>query len=258
MTIKTFEEWCSLNNVNEPVFEDHKKYVKSTFKKYPFMDMIVDTYQIYQHDLYETLFYSYDKDKLKQELLSKFGDLYEMDTIDNNVGKDMLLLKYKTNHCIHSKEFNRILNFYNYTLTYIDEDDKTLYIEPNVPKEMTDYVYNECSGIVYHITKNQNTYDNIMKYGLKPKTSSYRKYNNRVFYTYGKTKKEIKQNIQDILNIFIGSNNHIDAKILKINLNLFRDNVKFFKDSTINDINAIWSSEYIPPYCIELVELNNL
>lgn len=106
--------------------------------------------------------------------------------------------------------------------------------------------------------KNKISFDNIMKYGLKPKTVSYRNYSERVFFITGSIKDEIYKNILKTKNKFFVSENHKELVLIKIDLKKIKKKLRFFMDSTIQGMRSIWSSEYILPFCIEEIKFYDL
>lgn len=198
MNIDTFEDWIEKHNLSQENIDIsvHKKYIKDVFEPvYPWFPN--NSWKFMQNTLYETLLKSYDKEKLKQKIHDSFSENIFDFGYDSNVSPKMLVIKYEYNYeFTKTYKFKQLLNLFNYTLTFIDPDDRLIYLEPNIPDEMSNYVYEHCNGIIWHITKkNKISFDNIMKYGLKPKTVSYRNYSERVFFITGSTKDEIYKNI---------------------------------------------------------------
>ena len=255
--IKTFEKWLACNLPTEGIAsnEAHKKYVNCVFGETGVPWANNKNWEAVQNKVYETLLNSYDKDKLKKKINDFFGDeIYQYDP-DDEVSSKMLVIKYKRDYgFVKTEKFKSLLNLFNYNLTFINPSDRLVYLEPNVPDEMTRYVYETCNGIVWHITKNKATLDNILKYGLKPKTASYRNYSERVFFVVGGNKDEVFKNIKKTKDMFFGSDEHKSLVLLKVDLKRFGKKLRFFMDPTIKGMRAIWTSEYIPPFCISEVK----
>jgi len=259
--IKTFEEWLSYNYPNDIIEKNaiHRKYVDCVFGKNGIPWKNNKNWEILQNKVYETLLKSYDKNKLKQKISDFFGEeIFQYDP-DEEVSTKMLVVKYKRNYdFVKTEKFKSLLNLFNYNITFIDPSDRLVYLEPNVPDEMTRYVYETCNGVVWHITKNNSTFDNILKYGLKPKTASYRNYLERVFFVVGSNKDEVFKNLKKTKDMFFGSSEHTSLVLLKVDLKQFDKKLRFFMDPTIKGMRAIWTSEYIPPFCINKIRWDML
>ena len=258
--IYSFEEWLGgkgacYKNTGEYA---HKEYIKETFESVrPWFPN--DSWEILQNSLYETLLKSYDKEKLKEKISHEFGKEIIGYDHDSGVSPKMLVIQYRYDYeFIKTEAFKQLLNLFNYNTTYIDPAERLIYLEPNIPDEMTWYVYGQCDGVIWHITKNRQAFDNIMKFGLKPKTAAYRKYPERTFFITGADKDEIYKNISKTKNMFFGSENHKELVLLKIDLKKFKKKLRFFMDPAISGMRAIWSSEYIPPFCIEEIKFYDL
>jgi CRISPR/Cas system-associated endoribonuclease Cas2 len=259
--VKTFEEWIVDNHTDDEFGngEIHRKYVNSVFGGNSIPRIKNRNWEILQNGVYETLLKSYDKDKLKQKINEFFGDEIFQYDMDDEVSSKMLVIKYKRDYgFVKTGKFKSLLNLFNYNITFINPSERLVYLEPNVPDEMTKYVYETCNGIVWHITKNKSTFGNIIKYGLKPKTASYRNYSERVFFIAGSGKDEIFKNIRKTKDMFFGSDDHGSLVLLKVDLKRFEKKLRFFMDPTLKGMRAIWTSEYIPPFCINEIKWSDV
>ena len=248
----SFERYCEENGIDESSITNntHEQFVMDNWSFIEYRP-----YYEYKSFVYETLLSSYDAGKLYSELMSKFGDsLVEYHRMYNRKATNKSIsLKYKKLGFIYSDEFKTLLNLYNYTLTYVDEDLREINLEPNIPDDLSGYVYNNCKGVVYHITK-YNKLKNIKKYGLKPKTGKYRIFSERVYFTTGCDGNDIKSGLYKIYDIFI-QDKTLDPStivVIEVDLNKYGHKVTLFRDNAIDD-NAYWTSEYIPPYCFSKI-----
>ena len=256
----TFEEYCAANHIDENNIDDlvHESFVDEnwSFVRHK-------PYYLYKSYVYETLLKSYDTKKLYDEILDNFGEhiVDNYSAYNDKATIKSLLLKYKDNSFKDNDKFKQILNLYNYFITYDDVKNKELHLEPNVPDDCTNYVYNDCDGIVYHLT-NQYIYATKIKlYGLKPKTGKYREFPERVFLFTGETERRLETNLEYCVTILkddpiykSGKNNMV---LLTIDLKKYKNKISIFKDNGM-DNDSYWTSEYIPPYAITKVEKINI
>lgn len=260
--LKDFEVWCKERKISENCIDNDvcNQYIYSQMMPhYPagILHWHREDYVMYTDDLYETLLHSYDKDKLYDEIINNFGEYIVAGQFDSNnkLSKYILSIKYKKDrNFINASKFTEILNLFNYNITYIDPVERFIYLEPNVPDDMTEYVYKKCDGIVWHITKNQDTKRNILSYGLKPKSSEYRKYSERIYVIAADRKTVLDRKIKRMKKMFSGDDEHKNMALLKIDLNKYDKKLKFYIDPGMNDPYTLWTSEFIPPFCIQEVE----
>jgi len=254
----TFENYCEDHNIlYENINDDtHKDFVMNNWSI-----VFHRPYYVYKSHVYESLLKSYDTKKLYDKIVDKFGKYivkYYAPYKDKATTKSLIIV-YKDNiDFTKDPKFISLLNLYNYFITYIDYDNKEIHLEPNIPDDETNYIYDKCNGMVFHITL-KNIYETkIKKYGLKPKTASYRKYPERVFVTTGENKKDIEDNIEFVKQILKEDVIYTEDNIivLKIDLNKYKNKITLYKDNGMMN-KSFWTSEYIPPYCIEIFKENN-
>lgn len=249
----TFEDYCRDNNINEDSIDDntHELFVIGNWSIARHRP-----YYRYQSKIYESLLKSYDSKKLYDEIKKDFNKYIVSDyyAYKDKANIKTIILKYTDDSFINNEKFKSLLNLFNYFITYNDIKRKELHIEPNIPDDETDFIYNECNGIVYHITK-KNNYNQIKKYGLKPRTAAYRTFPERIFVTTAKSNNEIKANIDYVKNILLEDPSYNDNNIyiLKIDLKKYKNKIKLFKDNGMEN-DSYWTSEYIPPFCIKQIK----
>ena len=212
----------------------------------------------YKDTIYESILKSYNKDKLYNEIVSMFEKYIIVGIHDNSkeISKHILSIKYKKDTSFtNTQEFKQLINLYNYNLTYTDPAERYIYLEPNVPNDMTKYVYEKCNGIVYHVTKNQKRLDNILKYGLKPKSPTYRSNSERIYVIAANKKENLIKKIKHIKSIFRKDPQYEETAILKIDLNKLPRKLNFYIDPAMNDPYTLWTAEYIPASCITTFKL---
>lgn len=145
-----------------------------------------------------------------------------------------------------------------------------LYESLKLSEDMSDKVYEDSKGIVYHICPNY-VVDKILEYGLRPKGGKNSKiYKNRVWHpksvyvVFGdidnNTKEYFKREIEkDKITTEYDDNilNSNEVTILKIDLNKYNRKLKFYKD-TLGGKKFVYTKEYIPPQCISIYKENKL
>ena len=251
----TFEKYCEDNNIDENSITNltHENFVLANWSIARHRP-----YYRYQSKIYESILKSYDSKKLYNKLKENFEKYIVSDyyAYKDKANIKTIIIKYKDDSFIYTEKFKQLLNLYNYFVTYNDINSNVLHIEPNIPDAETEFIYKKCKGIVYHITKKSN-FKGIKKYGLKPRTAAYRIFPERIFVTSGIDNNDIKENIDYVLNILSEDPTYNEHNIclLKIDLNKYKNKIKLFKDNGMGN-DSYWTSEYIPPYCIE--EINFL
>lgn len=267
----SYEDFCEDKIVETLVGEDDKiySYLDYQFIKYLQGDEY-DMYSKYQQLLYESLLKSYDTKKFVNILNKKFKEyIFKIELIKTSDIVNSIRIKFKKEFDITNKEYQSLLNLYNYYESK-NIDNKIITLSPRISEDMSDKVYNESNGIVYHICPNY-VVDKILENGLRPKGGKNSKiYKNRVWHPKSiyvifdkvdnNTKNYFKREIENdkITNEYdnnVLSNN--DVTILKIDLNKYDRKLKFYKD-TLGGKSFIYTKEYIPPQCISVYKENKI
>lgn len=267
----SYEDFCEDKIVETLVGEDDKiySYLDYQFIKYLQGDEY-DMYNKYQQLLYESLLKSYDTKKFVTALNKKFKEyIFKIELINTSDIVNSIRIKFKKEFDITNKEYQSLLNLYNYYESK-NIDNKIITLSPRISEDMSDKVYNESNGIVYHICPNY-VVNKILENGLRPKGGKNSKiYKNRVWHPKSiyvifdkvdnNTKNYFKQEIENdkITNEYDNndlSNN--DVTILKIDLNKYDRKLKFYKD-TLGGKSFIYTKEYIPPQCISIYKENKI
>lgn len=80
-----------------------------------------------------------------------------------------------------------MLDFYGYFITYSDFDICSIYIELTYSENCSDYFYNNCHGIGYHLTSKNNV-EKILNAGLRTRSGigsnsdGYRNFPRRIYF----------------------------------------------------------------------------
>lgn len=256
------------NNSNESN-NDIFVYLELVFDGF-FQGNYYDMYNKYQYLLYESLLKSYDPKKLAKSLYKKFkNDIEKLDIISLDGYTKNIRIKFKTEFDNTNKEYISLLNLYNYYESK-NTDNIIITLSPRISEDMSNKVYEDSKGIVYHICPNY-VVDKILKYGLRPKGGKNSKiYKNRVWHPksvyvmFGSVDNDIKEYFKreiekDKITTEYDDNvlNSDEVTILKIDLNKYNRKLKFYKD-TLGGKQFIYTKEYIPPQCISIYKESKL
>ena len=126
-------------------------------------------------------------------------------------------------------------------------------------KDITNYVYNDLNGILYHITLIDTYKRKILNKELVPKWKGL-KYNDqfrdgRIFFIGNTNENEIKHQLKSIKNTSVQLKNN-QCIVLKINLNKYKNKIRFRIDSSASGYNAYFTEEPIPDFCITPIDLD--
>lgn len=267
----SYEDFCEDKIVETLFGEDDKihSYLDYQFIKYLQGDEY-DMYSKYQQLLYESLLKSYNTKKFVNVLSKKFKEyIFKIELIKTSDIVNSIRIKFNKEFDTSNSEYQSLLNLYNYYESK-NIDNKIITLSPRISEDMSDKVYNESNGIVYHICPNY-VVNKILENGLRPKGGKNSKiYKNRVWHPksiyviFNKvdndTKKYFKQEIENdkITNEY--DNNVLsdnDVTILKIDLNKYDRKLKFYKD-TLGGKSFVYTREYIPPQCITVYKENKI
>lgn len=224
---------------NDELFED---FYFDRFKcKYYFCRPSYDEYQKY---LYESLLYSYDISLLENKLYEK------CESIRRIYNHQEFLIAYAYDES-EKDIIENIAKFYGYFIASCDYDKNNfVYIMESVygVSDVTDYVYNECNGIIYHITHEKRVYK-ILQQGLCTKSQNKRAVHPpRIYFTINPDKEKLKELAKDLYP-------DGDYAVLKVNVSKNDTHkCKFFIDAAYDEY-GIWTSDMIAPKCIEIFEI---
>ena len=224
------------NNMVEYFDGDIPSYILNEFEKDPTFDYILESLKT--HD-YQKL-----QDKLKTEYPKDI--LYFEEFHENSF---LMKLNYGSEHILKQDMFKDILMFFNYTLRQKYQD--MYLIEPIYSRNVSNYVYKDCKGIVYHFTGNESA-DSILKNGLRIKgTYGSRNIPKRIYLYASPTPIDINKKdrwywfAKSVVNMFKAKRQGI--AVLKIDLNrLGKTNIEFYKDTVMGDDEAIFTLNNIP------------
>ena len=212
----------------------------------------------------ESLIKSYDTNKLINKIESRYKNI-NISLYPSKSEESLFRIefndKYEYKKFLEDIYIQRQLDFFGYYITEKIDKDLFVFIEPNFGTKCTKFVYNNCNGLIFHITDNYSYEHNIRYKGLKPKYGNIKKYryfNERVFLICGESKEEIIDNIE----LIIDQKGYIkdDYVILMINLKENNYNVDFYYDpSEDNWHNCIYCNAFFPyNYITKIKKISDL
>ena len=255
----SFDKFLKLNNITNVTSNIYKLYIQENFnnnyRRY---------YKKYQEHLYESILYSYSASDLMKKIYELSPNIH-IDNIQYVNNEDITefsftVAKKDDLNNIFTDKIISLLHLYNYYLkerTIIKNENNIesyhIVIEPYKPKDITNQIYNKFDGIIYHITSAKLYQTHIKNKELKPKwqrNDTYR--DGRIFFIANNDEKKVQSQLKSISYL-----KHIsDPIVLKINLNDYRNKIRFRIDSSADGFNAYFTEEPIPDFCITCLDLN--
>lgn len=260
----TYKQFSDFDIIRKNYIEDIKEYFNGNIPDYLIEKLNSEDY-IYDYIL-ENL-KSHDTKKLKDKILDKFLDKYYdikfhelTNTKESYKVKGFILSSDRFSNDINKdKDFQNLLQFYGYYVT--EQFNENLIIMPTYPENVSNFVYKENNGILYHFTSGKHV-DEILKKGLRIKKASYREYPERIYlYSCGYKKLEdipdLKKFIKKVVSIF--NLKRYGLSIFKINLNkISSHNIEFYTDELMDEKEAVFTYNNIPKECITKININNV
>lgn len=252
-------------NIDNPNIEDLIKYnnlenIDLTYYNIKTLESLLwhdkrgSKYNIIQENIiYENICKSYDSKELLNKIKNKFNNyLYDGAEINPVSKSNSITLYISDKELINNETFKSLLNFYNYYISFCEtrKHDNInyyeVYIEPYKPEDKTDYIYNDCNGIVYRFV-NDDGLKRLNHHGLVPRHDTDRYYPRYIFVVANKNKDELKKTLSQVQREIKKTNLHL----IKINLNKYENKLRFYKDTASVNYDAYVTREYIPKYCCE-------
>lgn len=202
---------------------------------------------------------THDAEKLKSKILDVANVEFE-DYSSGNLKSFSVLCASKEEaiSLTENEKFKNLIEFFNYFVSEVI--DNRIFVEPVYSEDKSKYVFTDCKGICYHITTQERA-EKIMRTGLRIKRSYYRKFPARI-YLYATPKLSLvnDENIKDFAYKIV---NKLKAEreggiaIIRVNLNkCFNDVMRFYKDTSMKENEAVFTYNSIPPEC--LTQLNKI
>jgi len=215
-----------------------------------------------QTKINEGLIYTYPSNKVINSL-KKIG-IDDIEIIDgDNITNERIVIHLP---------YNKYDWFYNRIIQHMDKcgwfealkqnntNEILIVFEAKFDKDVTDFVYKNRKGILYHVTPSIYL-KKIFKYGLMPKTYlKLANHPNRVYFTMGEHMARelipiLYSTIQDDLYKYLIN----EYSLLKIDLNKlsrFNSKPRFYLDPDCK--SAVYTHESINPNCIDILNKFNL
>ena len=238
-----FNNYIDDNNIdieNLPINECLKK-------QYEFLNTYKN-YNDYQFWLYETLGTSIDYKIVISKVKSVFGD--DIEIYPENVSSKIKMLRCFGNKEIFlSKKFVSLMNMFNYEI--INIHDNFCHLKQRKSTDITDKIYNDFNGVVYHLTTKQK-YESIKRKGIIPKDK-----NSDVNRTYVLSSNNIEKINSDVFSLMLHNVRSMQSgtKMVLLTIKLPKERkIKFYEDDGAKGYNAFWTMEYIPSDWIINVE----
>lgn len=229
-----------LENMNEFFNNEIPGNIIKEFEQNGYVDYVRENLQTHDYKL------------LQKKLEQYFGDKIE-EFIDQTDESGIFAIRVNDEYLYRDETFINLLNFFNYFLR--ERNGFRYVIEPIYSKNMDEWVYKNCNGIVYHFT-DKDTAKKILKSGLriKGRTHSDFAYPKRIylyapgFYLNSNNVDEWMEFTKQIINPFMVKK--FGLSVLKIDLNRVRkSNISFYRDTAMGE-DAIFTYNNIPKECI--------
>lgn len=144
--------------------------------------------------------------------------------------------------------FEQKLNVVNYFVTNynLTNDILTLSIKPRITECVTEYIYNECGGIIYHLTTKEKWKKIQRDNGLVPKNVNYEFRPKQIFLFVKKPNFELNS-LKDLSKNLSRFSNPKDI-LLEIDLSKLDIKLNFYIDPafTSNNILSVYTRDFIP------------
>lgn len=237
-----------LSNIKEFYNGDIPENIKEKLLNDEFVDYIYENLQ------------SHDPEKLKSKLKREYGNEISFQDYNGKEKKSFIMILNNDNlldfynpknnpDADYEKieKFNNILSFYNYYVSYNDEDKgkKYLFIEPRYSDNVTDEVFNS-HKYLYHFTDKKSSIS-ILEVGLRARKSNYREYPERIFL-YASDKKIDENNIKDFADFILRVCNPISLKRNGLRVLEIKNTGKIdlYNDTAMTEDEAVFTYQNIP------------
>lgn len=252
----SYEEFC-INENKESSVETEREYLSYKYFKYSSCD-------IYPEIIYERLGESLSLSYLYSKLAAKFPQTALHATVAYR-NKDVAIKFKAKGGFVNNPHFSQLLHSCNWFISNMkQEQDDYLYnlttytVEPKKPTNYTDYIYNQCNGVIYRIVKENKLgkIDRILKYGLKPiKTFDVEDEDNyRTYLAANVSEEAVRSDLAGIIDEIDEFNVCRDRlRVLRMDLKVMRKNtgrtIQLFIDPRM-ETKCYWTADFILPSCI--------
>ena len=248
MTLQEFLEKELLDDLEGKLI---KNYLLNDLFEELYKDTEYENYE-YSH-LYENLM-SCNPEILKSFLERKYNrDINRIQIINNGRVEIYFKQDYIRDAYLKMPSFKNDMQFLNYEIGKDTENKYLLHCMPLYSKEnVLPYIQSKCESFIFHITKNEDSKDKILKTGLRCRAASYRSAPERIYVfatedykDYNKVREQMKDMLKE-LNF-----EDIDkCYIIKLRIDQLGKNFKFYKDSAMDCVHTYFTYNNIPAKCI--------
>lgn len=244
-TLDSKARYLQQKNRYRDFFGNYYDLIEEKFNEEPFnKDYILEMFQ--SHDAQLLI------DYLSNRVLSKIDKKITISKETSGVNTN-IFIKTPSNLiadvvCLN-KEFNQLLFYFNYYITL--RENSIIHLEPKFTDKVNNFIFYDCCGVVYHITKKVYL-ENILRKGIRCMKSSYREFPEKIFLYATKNFKHPKEADKE-LKEFAKSIDHYgeDFIVLKINLNS-QSNINIYKDAGVDCEGACYTFDNIHPQFIKV------
>lgn len=283
----SFDDFIERNNIT---IIDERTYVYYLMEN--FNESKKRYYELYQSHIYETIERSLPARKLMDKIRELSPNIHI--TNDRYVNRQKVTQfsfhvdKKEDLKDIFTKQVKALLKQYNYYVKNTIDADKNgptpycIILEPYKPEDITDKIYDELNGILYHLTtkdaylkciknrelvpqwhiskKDRNDDNDKEKNNDKNNNAENNEYRDgRIFFIGNENENEVRRQLRQIKNTsWIFRNNNPDKKepiILKVDLKKYNNKLRFRRDSSSRGYDAYFTEEPIPDFCITPIDL---
>ena len=226
-------------------FGDYWWMIEEHFKQDPFKDYITEMLQ------------SHDADKLIKMLQERVFNKIDKNikVYKENPGKlTNIIIEFSNfviGDCIeHNKDFKQLLFYFNY---YITRRQKLMIqIEPKMTDKIDDFVFRDCCGIVYHITKKKYL-EKILVRGLRPMgDDDYRYFPKKIFLFATENFKYPKKRDEELKEL-ANSIQHTGSEYVVLQIKFpYGHNRDIYADKGMDCKGACYTFDDIPPQLIKV------
>ena len=243
---RQYERDCYLESMRNYFGDDLPNYIIESANNEEYKDFILESLT------------THDCNLLKNKIVEMFGNKYELLTLNIN-NKEQSLTIIVDKDITNDEQFNILLQIFGYYITTKSNINDKYFITlcPVYAKDVSQMVYKTNHGKLYHFTANENA-DEILRTGLRCKSSKYRYFPKRI-YLYSSDKPlskipNIDKFIKAVTNVF--DRKRFGISVYKIDLNKISKNnlLYFYTDDYMNEQEAVYTYNNIPPECITKVD----
>lgn len=225
-------------------FGDYWWMIEEDFKQDPFKDYITEMLQSHDADKFMNMLQWQVFQKLDRRIRA-----YKL--VDGNVTNvNIEVPNYVVgNYIIRDKDFQQLLFYFNYYVTRRDE--LTISLEPMKTDKINHFVFSNCCGIVYHITKRDNL-KKILKQGLRPMADNdYRYFPKKIFLFATENFKFPKKRDEELKSMATAMD-HTGSEYVVLQIKFTNSNINIYADKSKDYPGICYTFDDISPQIIKV------